>query len=129
VVARFSDGSEKIYGSPQSRHEDINKMTDMIEAAQKGVQPVCTIDTAMPHLQVCMAVADKFPVADFPEALVVRETDPPGLHVKGLCAAMDTFYESGRLPAEQGCAWAGRDEKIIMGVKLTGDGRCPNTSD
>lgn len=99
VKARFADGSEKAYGHPQSMEEGSAKLLAMLDAAEGGAAPVCGIETAMPHLRVCEAITEKVTVADIPAELRVMETDPAGVHVPGMNAALRGFYDTGDTPA------------------------------
>ena len=53
----------------------MQKLYDVLECIRKGTSPVCTIQTAMPHVAVFNALS-QYPIVDLPaERIMVWEQD------------------------------------------------------
>lgn len=100
VLARFTDGSEIVYGQPQTDEENAQKILRMIECVREDAKPACSVETILPHLAVCNGIFDSFHIQDFPPELIEREENPPSIHVKGLYEAARLCYEKQLLPHE-----------------------------
>lgn len=104
VTGTLADGSVRKYGKALSMEENAWKITGMLDVAQLGAEPCCTVDTALPHLTVCNALIFKDAVTDFPSELRIREEN--GSFVKGLFEASLACYQRNKLPEELGYSWA-----------------------
>lgn len=114
VYAVFRDGSEKIYGSPQTEQEEAEKINFMLDAIRKGGSSACSIETVLPHLAVCNAVFDRMNIASFPAEMHLRQEEPKGEWIRGLFDATLHCYEEMLLPDELEYAWAAPSVTIPM---------------
>ena len=69
LIATFSDGTVKDYGSPAPKDETqySTKIIHCIEAIEKGITPVCTVKTARPHVKLICDIHKQIPIQNFPE--------------------------------------------------------------
>ena len=97
-VAQWADGTREVYGAlPQSL--DPEKLTDAIACARSGGHPVCTVQAAMPHLQVIERLAT-LPVWDIPRDQV-EDWDLDGdrmHHVRGIEEVFERCFKERKLP-------------------------------
>lgn len=87
--ATFKDGSAVDYGMPVDSYD--NKILHCIDAIEKGTTPVCTVKTALPHVQMICDIYKNIPVANFPEEEIVRLEDR--LYVHGLRGKIKESYK------------------------------------
>jgi predicted dehydrogenase len=106
IVAKFRDGREKAYGSP----DDTPQFHKLIAALDRvlGAGPiVCGPEAAMSQTLAVNGMHDS--VADipsFPEAMLRREQSPERVYAAGLDEVLLRCYRDGTLPAESGAPWA-----------------------
>ena len=102
-TAFFDDGRVKPYDTPDTEN-DFRKTHDVIEAIRSGVTPVCTLETARPHLQ-CVTMVQRFPVKKVPPEKLVQaksEDDDTYYYVPGLAKSFFSAWEKSVLPSEIG---------------------------
>jgi predicted dehydrogenase len=115
IRARFPDGTEKIYGTPEG--DASRKLWESIEAARGGPPPACSIESAMGQTAAIVGMDRSCPeIAEFPKDLVRVDKDENDslIHVEGLEAALIAAYEQGRLPSEMGVGWARAGKAIEL---------------
>ena len=113
--ARFTDGSERNYGSPDI--DPLKKLDDGLAAVRSGAAPVCGLEAAMSQTLALDGLQDAMPdVAEFPASLVRTEPTPTGgrLWVEGLDEILFRCYEERRLPSELGAPWSRKAGRIDL---------------
>lgn len=98
IVAEFSDGSRKTYGDPFEN--PFKKLWDAIECAKKGTSPLCTVETALPHVKLIEKLYQTTPVQSFAKELLGTEPKLDAIYVKGLYEALYRAYEQEALFTE-----------------------------
>ena len=94
VCARYNDGTVQAYGAVLGHvYDKIPYVCDVVRGEKK---PVCTVQTALPHLVTVDAVDRLAPV----QILKGERTEKGGMHVEGLAALMQESFESGKMPWE-----------------------------
>jgi predicted dehydrogenase len=102
IIVTQKNGHHFSYGAPnEGRFEDIFAAMDAIK---EGKDPVCSIETTLPHLIVVNAMKDFAPVTSFPEALVREEGDLA--YVEGIEEILRACFNEDTLPSEKGMSWA-----------------------
>ena len=102
-TARFNDGTVKKYEGIV-RGSQFKKFPDAVQAVRTGVPPICTLETARPHLQ-CVTMIQKFPIQKVqPEKLGQGTSDDGDIffYIPGLREAFLSAYEKSALPGEIG---------------------------
>jgi len=101
MIAYFKDGSTKDYGNPNGV-EINNKLGDCIEAVRTGTTPVCTVKTALPHIQLIEDIYKTIPTVSFPEdaKTIVEGKRGPWVAVPGLAEKMTAAFERNCLYSE-----------------------------
>lgn len=97
VYARFSDGTEKIYGNPFTMEEESRKLAAMLDYIANGADIPCGIETVYPHVYMCDALA-KLPVKNFPDE--IKTKNDKGVYCPILDGALVSCYEKTMLPSE-----------------------------
>lgn len=97
VRARFSDGTEKVYGNPFAVEESAQKLKAMFDYINNGAVITCGIETVYPHVCMC-DVLSEFPVALFPEEMKMK--NEKGVCCPSLDNALHSCYEKTLLPSE-----------------------------
>ncbi|MCL2461039.1 MAG: Gfo/Idh/MocA family oxidoreductase [Defluviitaleaceae bacterium] len=111
VRARFSDGSEKVYGDLSAPEESARKLAVMLDYAQNGGVIPCGLETVYPHVALCDALS-KADAAPFPESMKVRgET---GVFCPELDGALRVCYQNHALPSELGFSWSKNPRRIVF---------------
>ncbi|MEJ6950715.1 Gfo/Idh/MocA family protein [Natronospora cellulosivora (SeqCode)] len=107
IVAKFKDGSEKVYGNPFAG--GYNKIWVMMDVVQGKGSYICGIEAALPHVN-CINEMQKTEILDFPEELLELKKDKEGketaVYLRGLTQVMRECYENWHLPHEAGVYWA-----------------------
>ena len=65
-LATFKDGTVKAYKDPLCEGEG-KKTFDCIEAIKNGTNPVCTVNTTLPHVKLIEDIYKNIPITNFPE--------------------------------------------------------------
>ncbi|MGD2174884.1 MAG: Gfo/Idh/MocA family oxidoreductase [Candidatus Brocadiaceae bacterium] len=123
VVARFGDGTERNYGTPDNGAG--RKLTQCLEACRSGgTEIACPIEAAAAQTLCMNGLQDSAPgIIDFPgEMMRVEDAEPARrLWVAGLQEDLVRCYREAILPSEAGLSWAvaGRE------LDLTGYSRYP----
>lgn len=100
IIAYFKDGTVKNYGNPS---ENIfKKLRDSIEAVKQGTRPVCTVETAMPHVQFIYDLYKTTPIHTFAPQYVSLLEEEDTVYVKGLFEQMNQAYDNCQLFSESG---------------------------
>ncbi len=92
IVARFHDGSSKDYGDPFQNQ--FRKLWDCIEAVQNSTTPICTVETALPHVQLIETLYHVVPVLDFPRERISLDEETDTVFVEGLYEQLYDAYEA-----------------------------------
>lgn len=119
IIAKFKDGSQKVYGDPFA--DSLNKIWVMLDAVRDKGSYLCGIEAALPHVLsingMQEAVAD---IVDFPEEKIKPLKDTQGndkaVYVDGLADIMLDCYNNWKLPNEIGVEWA----KTVGEISLKG---------
>lgn len=113
LVAIFTDGSTKSYGTLGEDQVAQKLRTMLAAAADPAVEIPCTPETIRPQLTVTNAIFDRAKV--HPLAGMVRVSEPePGLFRPGLTAEAQRCFEQGLLPSELGLSWAAEPDHIQL---------------
>ena len=96
-VGYLQDGSVIDYNTLDKGHR-MQKLYDVLECIRKGTSPVCTIQTAMPHVAVVNTLS-QYPIVDLPaERIMVWEQDGDRFwSVLALEKQMQLAYEQEQL--------------------------------
>jgi predicted dehydrogenase len=100
-TAYFDDGQIKSY-SPSPEEKRVQKLHDALESVRSGRRPVCSLETARPHLK-CVLMAQEFPVKPVPEEKLVlggKDTEDPYYYVPGLAETFSRCYAENLMPSE-----------------------------
>lgn len=107
IVATFTDGTKKNYGSMQlGRAEKLQRAIDMCR--WKAVM-VCGVDAALPQALVIREFhRDPAFIHDVKSKIEVKEYETEGLlhYYPGMAADLRKCFAEGKLPSEIGCGWA-----------------------
>jgi predicted dehydrogenase len=107
IIARFTDGTIRNYGSPNQSRD--RKLWMTVNATQGADPQVCGIEASLPHTQCVLAGQKSRPqIIDFP-ASIIQVSGTPGHRktvVEGLDAVLTRCYDEGKLPSELDVAWA-----------------------
>lgn len=106
VYAVYPDGKRVDYGDPQAFEELNPKLLTLLHACMGEAAIPCTVETVLPHLQVCNGLFGKVGIATIPAAHTFESEDRPGTYVHGLSAIMKACYDTAALPSETGAIWA-----------------------
>ena len=94
IRATFRDGTEKLYGDIRSHFFDkIPYCCDVVRGLQK---PVCTVETALPHLKTVDAVTEKIPVV----TLSGSKNEKNVTVVAGLDSVLKKAFAENKMPWE-----------------------------
>jgi len=96
VRAQFHDGTVREYGSLEVTGE--KKLYDCMEALRMGIRPVCTCETAAPHVRLIESLYRNVPISDFPSELLRKKENL--VYVDGLYDRMMEAYEQKKLLSE-----------------------------
>lgn len=102
-TAHFNNGRVKSYDE-MDKGNPLQKFYDALEAVRSGVPPVCTLETARPHLQ-CVTKVQQFPVKKIPPEKIAQGSSEDGdifYYIPGLSKAFLRAYEENALPSETG---------------------------
>jgi predicted dehydrogenase len=114
IVARFKDGSKKMYGSPE--HDVFRKIWDCVEAARQNVKPACCAQASTPQILCVNGMQDSMPqVVDIPKESItlIPNEDVKLTTINGLQDVMIQCYEQGILFSEHGDIQWSRPGKTI----------------
>lgn len=92
VYALFNDGTKKVYGATYS--DRFKKIHYAIDVTNGKKQPVCTVETALPHLKCVNALSQYFSVENFTS---VKEKDGVK-YVPDLDRQIKDAFEKGVMP-------------------------------
>ncbi|MBQ7922372.1 MAG: Gfo/Idh/MocA family oxidoreductase, partial [Clostridia bacterium] len=100
ITAHFKDGTTKIYGNPNENV--LIKMWDSIDAVRNGTRPVCTIETAIPHVQFIYDMYKTTPIHTFDSQYIRVNEEEDTVYVDGLFEQLGNAYDNGQLFSESG---------------------------
>jgi len=115
MVAHFSDGSVKNYGTPDD--DQVKKMWDAIRAVQTGEKIVCGPEAASSQTLCVNGMQESMPeIVNFPnEQISIRgEIGDKIKYVKGLKDSLLECYEKNALPGELGFEWSKSGKEIDL---------------
>lgn len=115
LIARFSDGTEKNYGTPDE--DQVKKMWDAISVAQKGGEIACGPEAAsMQTLCINGMQESAADITEFPDKLK-RTGGEPGdkvIFVQGLNDVLVECFEKNSLPSELGVDWSKSGKEVDL---------------
>ena len=91
IRATFADGSVKCYGDPFA--DSFIKIWDCVDAIRNGKQPICTVQTATPHVELIGRLYREVPIRAFPASRVRLNSANDSVEVEGLFEALYEAYE------------------------------------
>ena len=100
LTAQFPDGSQKVHGNPFA--DSLKKFWDCVEAVQNGTVPVCTVQTALPHVRVIEGLYKTVPIRTFAGEYICLNQKTDAMYVKGLFQQVCNAYEKELLFSETG---------------------------
>ena len=100
IIAEFDDGRKKCYGDPFKN--EIKKLWDCIDAVENGTAPVCTVETAMTHVQLIEDMFTSTPIVEFSRSCVCVDADANAVYVNGLYQCLRDAYNKGLMFSELG---------------------------
>ncbi|MDD6877910.1 MAG: Gfo/Idh/MocA family oxidoreductase [Clostridiaceae bacterium] len=112
VRAVFRDGTEKVYGDPQTWAEVCRKMQAAIDAAATGDRSglTCCVGTILPHLKTADGMFDLIPDQPVDKKYLTDEQEPGsddhGVFARSLRDGLMICYGQMKLPSELGYRWA-----------------------
>ena len=98
LVAFFKNGEVKEYGQTADSVNVWSKIGACIDAIKQGTTPICTAETAAPHVNLLENIYKNVKIVDFPKERIVRRED--GIHVTGLSQDIADAYEKGAMLSE-----------------------------
>lgn len=113
IMAHFSDGKVKNYGSPDS--EPLKKMWEAINLAGSANLPACGLEAASSQTLCLNGAQDSMrDIQNFPQSLLTEQGEPGkrAIAVRGLEEVMRECYNKSLLPSELGVSWS-KKGKII----------------
>lgn len=114
-IARFKDGSQKKYGTPDRDH--LKKMWDAIRAVRTGEKIVCGIEASSSQTLCANGMQESMPkIVNFPNKLV-REKDVRGnklIYIEGLENDFIQCFKENALPNELELGWSERGKEIAL---------------
>lgn len=104
-VAELEDGSKCFYGEIP-KGERLQKLYDTIDCVWAGGHPVCTIQCAVPHLEVVNELA-KMPIHPIREEKLehVEENGDRFCRIRNLKEIFLTCYNGQLMPSQAGADW------------------------
>lgn len=107
VRATFRDGTVKHYGA--IRPDFYNKIPYCCDVVRGIINPICTVETALPHLKTVDAVTELLPVVTLPG----RKNEKDVTVVAGLEDCLKTAFRENKMPWEL-CDRFGAPKKLEL---------------
>ena len=104
------NGQTYTYTRPES-YDEAQKLWDCIQAVRDKTIPVCTVKTALPHMQVVHTIQPA--AVSCVDSRNVKRYEIDGEEYFGLMGLKDIFikgFEENKLPYEIGAMWANKPE-------------------
>ena len=122
VVARFQDGTKKVYPNPIEYN--LQKLKNCIQATAKGNHDIpCGPEAAFPLLLCITAMHESVSdIVPFPEKLINLDEQKKVTWVEGLGDILNQCYDEWRLPSEIDVEWAKRGETIDVSKYTSNNG-------
>jgi len=114
IIARFSDGSEKVYGKPSAY---MKKLWVCIDAASAGVSDTitCKAETAVPQLLCINGAHASMPeIANFPGDLIREDIENELIWVHNLDELLYECYENEELLSNRKISWTKSGKEIDL---------------
>ncbi len=92
IVAEFNDGSKKIYGNPFEN--GFKKLSDCVDAVSNGIKPICTVKTAIPHVDLIERIYKTTPICNFKKEHIHINEEKDAVYVQGLLEQIRNSYEN-----------------------------------
>ncbi len=92
VYAEFNDGSRIQYGA--TYRDRFRKIWYALDVFKGKKQPVCTVETALPHLKCINAISQFFSVKAFNDVMIKDDAK----YVQGLSQKLIDAYERNEMP-------------------------------
>ena len=94
IRAFFKDGTMKDYGDIRSDY--FNKIPYCCDILRKNLSPICTVETALPHLKTVNAVTELLPVME----LKSHKNENAVSVVPGLDELLEQAFQESKMPWE-----------------------------
>ena len=98
IEAVFHDGSKKRYGNPFDN--DFKKIWDCIDAIKNGTEPVCTVGTAMAHVELIETIYRTTPIRSFAKEYICQDNEKNTVYVRDLFEHLYQAYEQEAMLSE-----------------------------
>ncbi len=105
IKATFQDGSVKDYGEPLHETRPMKHMWDAIEAVKTGKALPCSTETATPHNILINALHENCEIQNFPEEMIVRDSEQEKTYIPALYDLLHSAYQQGKLLSEIDCSF------------------------
>lgn len=106
IIAKFNDGTVKDYGEPLTETVKVKHLWEAIKAVESGDKLACDVETATPHNIVINSLYENVDIKNFPEDIVVHDTENERTYVKDLYTLLQKAYNEEKFLSELGCNWA-----------------------
>ena len=106
IIAKFNDGTVKDYGEPLTETSKMKHLWDAIRAVKTGEKLACDVETATAHNIIIDSLYHNAEIKNFPEELIVKDTEKERTYVKDLYSIMKKAYEEEKFLSELGYDWA-----------------------
>ena len=95
IVAEFADGSRKVYGDPFENR--FKKFYYCVAATENRPVPVCTAETALPHVQLIESLYRSARIKNFDGQYIQVNPQTDSVYVEGLFETLYGAYEKEML--------------------------------
>ncbi len=92
VTVTFANGKKKVYGATYG--DRFQKIWYALDVARGEKQPVCTVDTALPHLKCVCTAGENIPIHDFSDTVTANDVKC----VRGLDKAFIAAHDNDSMP-------------------------------
>ena len=106
IIAKFNDGTVKDYGEPLTETVKMKHLWDAIKAVETGEKLACDVETATAHNIIIDSLYHNVEIKNFPEDIIVKDTEKERTYVKDLYSIMKKAYEEEKFLSELGYDWA-----------------------
>ena len=106
IVAELRGGKRIVYGDPFAN--PFKKLWDAVEGAKSGIPPICTVQSALPHVKLIEDLYSSTPIRDFSKERIRNDSEQDALYVDGLYEALYNAYEQEALLTETDPALFGK---------------------
>lgn len=106
IVARYKNGPEKRYGSPEASHP-FQKLFTAVRAVRRPSPVQCGPEAALAQTLCVNGIQESVPeISDFPASLIRRAEGGRRRWVANLVSVLMQCYSHYKLPSETGVEWS-----------------------